>query len=362
LYKLTKIDGLREKPKSYFSFGNSLHKALAYFYSYIPPPSPLNDFLAYYKENWIGEGYENEEEERNHFEYGKKILKEFHALHTKDFRSPLAVEHRFQVDLDGVPVRGVIDRVDKLQNGKVELVDYKTSRDLFDLEDVLENDQLTLYQIGIEKSMGMQVEKLTLYHLRSQTPVSSKRRSEARVAEVVEMIHKVADSIEEERFDPKLGSYCPCDFPEYCPYFKQQFLEKEERREAEDLVEDYVSLREQEKSLGERIESLRQEIERYCEERKILRVFGKEHLVTLSYIEKTGFDEKELKKLLQPHDLWKKVLSYDEKLAKRLIKDPSLPKPLKENMKKLERVIQSYYQLRYRRMREEELEEGFDPS
>ena len=57
-YKLKYVDGHREKPKYFFSFGNSLHKSLEYFYGaqMLVPPG-LEDVLKYYQDHWLGAGY-----------------------------------------------------------------------------------------------------------------------------------------------------------------------------------------------------------------------------------------------------------------------------------------------------------------
>ena len=41
----------------------------------------------------------------------------------------LAVERRFQFELDASTLTGYIDRIDRLPDGRLRLIDYKTSQD-----------------------------------------------------------------------------------------------------------------------------------------------------------------------------------------------------------------------------------------
>lgn len=229
-FKLKYIDGLKEKPKSYFSFGRSLHNTLEFMYSYQPPPPSLEEVLKYYEDKWISEGYSSEEEEEGHFAYGKKILTKYYEEHAKDMRPPIAVEHRFNLDVQGVLVTGFIDRVDRLEKNRAEIIDYKSGKRSFTTSQVEENEQLTFYQWAVEESLGIPVAKLTLYHLPSQTPVSTEARTQDKINELKGKVLSVAHLIEEGEFEPKKGRFCPCDFGEHCPYYIHLFENKRKKK------------------------------------------------------------------------------------------------------------------------------------
>ncbi|GAI52762.1 unnamed protein product, partial [marine sediment metagenome] len=89
-------------------------------------PPTLSEFLKYYEENWESEGFESKEEEKKHFELGKKILDKFYEINSKDYKTPIAVEYNFNVDLEGIVLTGFIDRVDELPSGNLEIIDYKS--------------------------------------------------------------------------------------------------------------------------------------------------------------------------------------------------------------------------------------------
>jgi RecB family exonuclease len=360
-FKLKYIDGLSEKPKPYFSFGSSLHDALEFMYSFRPPPPSLEDVLKYFEKNWISQGYASEEEEEGYFSYGKDILREYYKENIKDLKPPIAVEYKFDIEIDGIPITGFIDRIDKLEGGSAEIIDYKSGKNVFDKAQVEKNEQLTLYQIAVEDSIGMDVKKLTLYHLPSQTPVSVDSRDTNKIEQLKGKILEVSDNIAKGNFEAKRGRFCPCDFPEHCPYYKHLYLKEDEVQSTKKVniqqtIEEFCQLKEKERELKELIRVLAEEIHSYCEENDIARIFSDAHAVSRIKTERKGFDEARLKEILEPLGLWERVLSFDESLTSALLSDDSIEEQLKAEIRRLEEVKKTSYQLRVKEIGEEEKE------
>ena len=359
-YKLQYIDGLKPKDKWYFSFGSSLHLCARYFFKVrVPPPPPLEELLQFYEGNWISEGYESAEEEVKYKTYGREILSKFWAIHHADFRIPVAVERIFYVDVEGIKLMGFFDRVDKLDSGGLSIVDYKTNQELFTQDDVEKNLQLTLYQLAAEQTWQLPVERLTLYHLRSNTPCSCAARNEARLEEARRLVLEVAKNINEERFPATESQYCPCDFAEHCPYYRQKITPPEETdillgMAVDEAVEHYASLQAQIKELESRLEEIKQMIINFCQAEELNRVYGREHAITYGLAEKTGFNEDEVRALLEPLGLWHRVLSLDQSRLKQLITDESVAKDVRDKLEALRQVISASPRLWVRRLIEEE--------
>ena len=363
-YKLQYVDGLKPKDKWYFSFGSTLHLCAEYFFKVrVPPPPSLNELLDFYESNWLSEGYESVEEEAKYRAYGREILAKFWQIHRADFRMPLAVERMFYIDIEGVKLRGYIDRVDKLDSGGLSIVDYKTNQGLFTREDLEENLQLTLYQLAVEQIWQIPVDRLTLYHLRSNTPCSCQPRNELQLEAARRLVLEVAESIAQERFPAIANQYCPCDFPEHCPYYRQQYIAaKPELAQqgilpglaATEAVEDYVSLQAQIKELKSQLEEVKQIIIDFCQTEGLNRVFGREHAVTYKLVEKAGFNEDEVRALLESSGLWNRVLSFDSAKLEQLITNDEVAQDIREKLKALKRVIATSPRLWPRRLVEEE--------
>ncbi|MFC1911733.1 RecB family exonuclease [Chloroflexota bacterium] len=362
-YKLQYIDGLKTKDRGYFSFGSTMHLCAEYFFKVkVPPPPSLEDLRQYYEQNWLSEGYESAEEEAQYKAYGREILSRFWEIHHADFQMPLAVERMFYIDIDGIKLRGFIDRVDKLESGGLSIVDYKTSKELFTVDDLKENLQLTLYQLAAEQLWALPVEKLTLYHLRSNTPCSCPPREATQLEQARQLVLEVAENIINQKFPAVENQYCPCDFPEHCPYYRQQYAKtaKELPRqetlpgmEPTEAVEQYVSLQQQIKELQEQFDELKQMIIAFCQTEGINRVYGRENEITYKLVEMTGFSEDEVKALLEPAGLWKQVLSFDQSRVKQLLADEEVAKNIKDKLAALRQVISTSPRLWVRKRREE---------
>jgi len=252
-WKFLYVDKLPEAPRGYFSFGRTIHAVLeAMVRPFVVPqarktPSGrqrvLEDFpgvgvkagpstgparevdigaaRALLDQLWSSEGYTSAEEEARYRQLGAEILARFWASVRADPPTPVAVEEHLEATWDGVPVHGYIDRVDRTPRGGLEVVDYKTSRELT-TADARDSDQLGLYQVLVRENFSDTVEGLTLYHLRSLTPLRSAPRAPAALDALYGRVTTVRDGIRSEQYPPTPGRQCPrCDFRGICPEFKE---------------------------------------------------------------------------------------------------------------------------------------------
>ena len=362
-YKFQYIDRLKSKERWYFSFGRTMHTCAEYFFKIkVPPPPSLGELLRFYKKSWVSEGYESAEEEAKYRAYGEEILTRFHEIHSADFRMPFAVESLFNIDVDGVKLTGFIDRVDKLDSGGLAIVDYKTDARPFTVDDLKANLQLTMYQLAAEKIWNIPVERLTLYHLRSNTPCTCKPRDEAQIDEARNLVLKVAAGITEERFPAVENRYCPCDFPEYCPYYRQKHEESlPETRQTdilhgmtpEQAVEQFVLLQNRIKELQLQFDDVKQVIIDFCRAEELNRVYSGKHAITYKQVERTGFSEDEVRALLGSEGLWQQVLGLDQDKLKQLITDETVALDVRNKLEALRRVISTYPKLSVKELDEE---------
>jgi len=358
-YKLQYIDRLETKDRGYFSFGTTIHKCAEYFFKVkVPPPPSLEKLLQFYERNWLSAGYESADEEANYKAYGRELLAGFWELHQPAFRMPIAVEWMFNIDIEGIKLRGFIDRIDKLDSGGLAIVDYKTDRELFTSDYLARNLQLTLYQLAIEKSWFLPVERLTLYHFRTNTPCSCPPREPAQLEEARKLVLAVAEGIGAGRFPATESERCPCDFPEYCPYYRHQFAPGEEAGISGEAVggavERYVSLQGQMKELQLELDELKRGLADFCRAEGLNRVYGTEHALTYKLVEKSGFSEEAVRALLEPAGLLDRVLSLDPAKLKELITDEAVAQDIRDKLAALKQVISSYPQFWPRRLVEEE--------
>lgn len=322
-------------------------------------PPTLDELLNYYEENWESEGFKSKDDEQKHFELGKKILEEFHKINSKDYKIPIAVEYKFNVDLKGIVLTGIIDRVDKLPSGSIEIIDYKSGKRLPSIEELNNDLQLSIYYIAAEKIWGILPEKLTIYHLRSNKTFSTHRKPD-KIKETIEIMFDVLNDIEKRKFEAKESPLCSfCDFHQFCPEFAHKYEIEESPQmilgevNIPESIKDYVQTKEKIKELKFKANEIGDAIIRYCEDKGFSRVYGEKYSVTISKVEKKGYEEDEVKKLLEDEDLWQNVLSFNPKRLIDLLEDPNLSYELKKKLKDLEKVISTYNQLRYKEVEKE---------
>ena len=157
-------------------------------------------------------GYFSRRREAEDKQVGREILTQFWELNSRDYHLPLATEKWFTVDVGGVPFRGYIDRVDISPTGGLLILDYKSGKRDISKDEVEESLQLSRYQIGAQGTWLLPVEKLSLYHLRSNTNVEVDARDDNTIKRAEETVTTVSQSIENKEFEPRLNPSCPCEF------------------------------------------------------------------------------------------------------------------------------------------------------
>jgi DNA helicase-2/ATP-dependent DNA helicase PcrA len=218
-YKYRYLDRLEWEAKPALSFGESLHEALEWFYSAkTPHPPELPSLLAKLAEVWVGDGYEGEEEEQRYLEHAREVLTTFYHANAAKFRMPVAVEQRFELDLEDFVLTGKIDRMDRHADGTYEILDYKTNRKLPPRNRLASDLQLPIYQYAASSIWGVTPGKLTLYYLLPNQRFSTRPWGDERLAGMLERLRGVARSIRTGAFDPIPNVLCPwCDFKNLCP-------------------------------------------------------------------------------------------------------------------------------------------------
>ena len=143
MYKLTYIDRLSRfyyRPKSYHSFGGSLHKALEEYHKLGGPQTQSAEQLVdRMRQAWVSAGYASEQEEREHLESAAQFLQHYHTTHRIEGVTTLLTEKPLKLDMGEFNLMGRIDKIDEHPDGHLEVIDYKSGR-LSVEEDEVRND------------------------------------------------------------------------------------------------------------------------------------------------------------------------------------------------------------------------------
>jgi len=218
-YRVQYVERIEVKPTPYLSFGRSLHSALEWLYDRQSPiPPSLEELLSFLESCWSSEGFSDREEEDSYLRQAREVLTGFYRSNMEDFRLPLAVEHRFELNRGDYVLSGVIDRVDRHPSGTYEIIDYKTSRRLPQLSRLREDLQLPIYQLACREIWGISPAKLTFYYLLPNQRYSTKPLDEEGLTRVIDRLDAVADGVAREEFPAVPNRLCPwCSYRDICP-------------------------------------------------------------------------------------------------------------------------------------------------
>lgn len=222
-YKFAHILKIPIRGKAVFSYGKSLHNTLFEFVKKaMERKRTLSDLFKVYKEEWIDEWFDSQEEKEKYYKQGKESLKRFYKEFYKAkpeillINKQLALEQGFRLKINSSTVIGKIDRIDKTGD-KVEIIDYKTGKTKGKLKEQ-EKQQLLIYQIAAEETLGLMPEKLTYYYIDSGERISFIGTEEDKEKQKQEML-AIIDKIKKSELEPTPGWQCRyCDFKDICGY------------------------------------------------------------------------------------------------------------------------------------------------
>ncbi len=222
-YKLRYDWRLPEDASAALQFGNAMHVALKAFFDDVRVGRTPDEqtVIACFLDEFFKAKIDEPLQRAMYEQQGREQLTAFLGSSLAHPAGEiLALEHPFKAQIDGTYVKGRFDRLDRLPNGEVAIVDYKTGNGKTQ-EDADDSLQLSIYALAA-KSQGHTPSSLVFINLKNGSAVES-RRSDEELRDAQRKIADIAAKIEAGEFDPKPSSRCFwCSYHSICP-------EKEER-------------------------------------------------------------------------------------------------------------------------------------
>ena len=348
-YRFQYEERLPSAPSAALSFGDSLHQALYRFHSRPVPVAPsLEELHETLEAVWVGEGFTDVSEEQMYLDHGRQVLAQYHRDNAETYRIPAAMEFRFAIEVDGVTVSGVIDRMDRIPGGGYEIIDYKTNRRLPPRSRIDQDLQLSIYHLAAREVWGIEPERLTLYYLLPGQRMSTTRTG-ADVDELRRRIVTVAERIEAARFEARQNPLCDwCDYQALCPLYRH-LHEKEQGDPAPrmtEVVDEWIALKRQGRTVYQRIDELAGLINAFCDEHGYRRLFGSDG----SAIDRrpqhvTAPVEERVRAILEPLGLWERVQAVDPRKLSELIESRTLPPDVEDALMASREEVRTQYAL-----------------
>lgn len=229
-FRFSAIDRLPEAPTVAATRGTLVHAALEHLFT-LPAaervPAVADACLDAAVErlqddpDWTGLGLDEAGEARMRSEAADLVARYF-RLEDPTTVHPVGLELKLEVDVGGVRLRGVIDRLD-LVDGDLVVTDYKTGRAPGDGYARQRMTGVHLYSLMCERWFGRRPVRVQLLHLAEPVkiiaePTEQSTRGLARRLEAV--WHAVETACEREDFRPRPSRRCDwCTFQTWCPAF-----------------------------------------------------------------------------------------------------------------------------------------------
>ena len=234
-YKLRYRDKIKRDIEGIEAFlGTMVHAALKKCYDDIRHAklNTLDELLTYYDKVWTKTWHDSilitkpELTAEYYKALGKQLIQTYYdryAPFSSDITIGTEMRITFSLDDNGMyKLTGLIDRLARTEDDICEIHDYKTSAHLPSQENIDQNRQLALYQIGIQQRWpDIMCIKLVWHYLAFDKELVSSRSDEA-ISKLVDDTIRVIDEIQSaEDFPPRESRMCAwCEYLDLCPLRK----------------------------------------------------------------------------------------------------------------------------------------------
>lgn len=223
-FELHYVQGLAGEPNDSLRFGSLLHAVLERLHRWVLDEEfagRLDEARAIeiYRDEWARAGLSG----FALFEEGQGLLRAYLREHGEvDHRGLLAVEKEFRLDVGGFEVLGYIDRVDRVDDETVAVVDYKTNRLIFTREEVDSDLQLTVYLMAARELWPWARKVRLVFHLLRHGIQMQTERTEEQVQAARDYVISLGRQTESAtEYPARLNANCVyCDHRGQCAAYR----------------------------------------------------------------------------------------------------------------------------------------------
>ncbi len=238
LFKFRAIDRLREPASVYQARGTTAHLALQRLFDH--PSIERSPELLYdlFREAWtelrVSEEFEDlfgdTDEERQWGVESLALLTNYFSIEDPTGFDPVDRELDMLEDLDGITIRGILDRIDRDDDGRLVITDYKTGKAPPERYALPAFFALKIYALLIRRRTGETPKELRLLYLSGPTLYRldiDDRQLDAMDSQLRALWNAIDRALATRNFPTRPGTLCNwCSFKEICPAFAEAPMEK----------------------------------------------------------------------------------------------------------------------------------------
>ncbi len=220
-YKFRRVFRIDEEPTINQRFGIVIHQVLEQFHKNEPAvedeAASLDRLMGLFAGAWRRQGFGETHDELQFRERAIAALRRYHERHLASSASPVWLERGFDFRVGPHHLRGRVDRVDELGEGRYELIDYKTG-DPKPESELADDLQLAVYRLAAREAWQLEPEAGSYWYVLADEKVAVKGSADD-LERVERTVLQVGEGIMEQDFEPRPSpEICSwCDYRLICP-------------------------------------------------------------------------------------------------------------------------------------------------
>jgi len=231
LFKFRAIDRIAEPPSIYQARGTTAHLALQRLFDDAGTERTPERLYDLFRKAWTEirgdqefEGlFENIEEEREWGLESLALLANYFSIEDPTTFDPEDRELDMLEDLDGITIRGILDRIDRDRDGRLIITDYKTGKAPPERYALSSFFALKIYALLIRNRLGETPKEVRLLYLNGPTLYRLEiddRQLDAMDGQLRALWTAIERAMTSDRFPARPGALCNwCSYQEICPAF-----------------------------------------------------------------------------------------------------------------------------------------------
>jgi putative RecB family exonuclease len=228
LFKFRAIDRLPEPATPYQARGTTAHLALQRLFDLPAEHRTPESLFELFRDAWAGvrdteypELFETVEDERAWGIESLELLANYFAVEDPRLIEPVERELDMSEDLDGITIRGILDRMEETPDGRLVVTDYKTGKAPPERYALPAFFALKIYALLVRRRTGRTPDAIKLIYLNGPTvyeiPVID-AQLDAMDRQLRALWTAVERAIENDDFPTRVGPLCAwCSFQSICP-------------------------------------------------------------------------------------------------------------------------------------------------
>ena len=248
-FKFANVDKLKEPTNEVQAKGTAVHQALEDLFELPKEERDTEKLHNLFRAAWTKVRRTDEhhnlfssvDEEREWGVDGLKLLNNYMSMEDPKSFDPLERERWVRGTIEDLNLRGILDRMDRNQNGELIIVDYKSGKAPSEKYKEPRFFALKLYALLIRDELGITPIELKLIYLKNSTihtlKVDNKMLDEVKI-EILDIWSDIKLAFEENNFPATKNALCKnwCYYKPICPVFNDNAPSTEELRKINEAI------------------------------------------------------------------------------------------------------------------------------